>query len=108
MKILIANYRTPSRNKTITSHWRTYQKYRDEMSELITDLEKAFSIKNKSSVDTAIRKLTRALGSNNEFRENLLDKLEDLSGREITQQIAGSELVAAIRPGAVSSDALLC
>lgn len=35
MTITIPDYRTPSRNKTITSHWRTYQKYRDEMSDLI-------------------------------------------------------------------------
>lgn len=36
MIITIPDYRTPSRNKTITSHWRTYQKYRDEMATLIS------------------------------------------------------------------------
>jgi Holliday junction resolvase RusA-like endonuclease len=33
--ILIPDYRTKSRNKTITSHWRTYQKYRDEIAQLM-------------------------------------------------------------------------
>jgi len=34
--IVIPNYRTPSRNKTVTSHWRNYMRYRDELAELIT------------------------------------------------------------------------
>jgi Holliday junction resolvase RusA-like endonuclease len=33
--ITIPNYITPSRNKTITKHWRTYMVYRDEIAELI-------------------------------------------------------------------------
>jgi Holliday junction resolvase RusA-like endonuclease len=35
MRIVIPNYRARSRNKTITSHWRTYQKERDEIASLI-------------------------------------------------------------------------
>lgn len=35
MIITIPKYRCPSRNKTVTSHWRTYQRYRDEIAELI-------------------------------------------------------------------------
>lgn len=35
IKIVIPDYRAKSRNKTITSHWRTYQKYRDEVSEFM-------------------------------------------------------------------------
>lgn len=35
MKIVIPNYRAPSRNKTITSHWRNYQRYRNEISEFV-------------------------------------------------------------------------
>lgn len=33
--ITLPDYRAKSRNKTITSHWRTYQKYRDEASEMV-------------------------------------------------------------------------
>lgn len=36
IRITIPDYRTPSRNKTATSHWRTYQKYRNEMADLVT------------------------------------------------------------------------
>lgn len=30
--ITIPNYRAKSRNQTITAHWRTYQKFRDEIA----------------------------------------------------------------------------
>lgn len=67
---------------------RNYQ----EFSEIIEELEKAFSLKSTASADTAIRKLTNALGKNNEFKKSMLDKMEILSGNEITQQIAGISL----------------
>lgn len=35
MRILIPNYRARSRNGTITSHWRIYQRERDNMAILI-------------------------------------------------------------------------
>lgn len=35
MRILIPNYRAKSRNGTITSHWRVYQRERDEIALLI-------------------------------------------------------------------------
>lgn len=35
MKIVIDNYRAKSRNQTITSHWRNYQKHRDELASLM-------------------------------------------------------------------------
>lgn len=35
VRIVIPDYRAKSRNKTITSHWRTYQKYRDEIAEFM-------------------------------------------------------------------------
>ena len=33
--ITIPDYRAKSRNRTVTAHWRTYQKYRDEIADLI-------------------------------------------------------------------------
>ncbi|MFO8068448.1 MAG: hypothetical protein R6U02_00390 [Alkalibacterium sp.] len=47
-KIVIPDYRAKSRNKTAYRHWRTYQKYRDEIAELIM-----FYAKDKTEIDPA-------------------------------------------------------
>jgi Holliday junction resolvase RusA-like endonuclease len=65
IEILIPNYKTMSRNKTITSHWRTYQKYRNEIAQLIrvytprfepmtnTTIEIIAYFKGKRAIDTS-------------------------------------------------------
>ena len=57
--------------------------------DLSGELEKAFSLKDSASANTAIGKLTNALGKNSEFKQTLLNRMESASGKEITQQIAG-------------------
>jgi len=65
-----------------------------EASELIDEIEKGLSLKDKVSQDTAIRKLMSTMRQNNEFRKDLLSTLENIGGKDITGQIAGSTLAS--------------
>ena len=76
MQIIIPNYRAKSRNKTITSHWRVYQKYRDEIAELIFAYSKDRSVIFPAKVTiTAYFKGKRAIDTSNLDAKTILDGL---------------------------------
>lgn len=63
-----------------------------ETTEMIREIERALSLSDKSSTDTALRKLASAMRENNEFRLSLLQKLDELSTQDLIGQVAGTTL----------------
>lgn len=59
---------------------------------LINDIARNLSLNKRAQSDTAFRKLTSVLRTNNEFRQQLLGQLEDEANRNLPQQIAGQQL----------------
>jgi len=70
-------------------------------SELLDDINKSLSTGGKASTETAIKKITSAMKDNNEFRLNLIKKIEDSTGTNIQSQIAGHSLSTAMPTGLV-------
>lgn len=69
------------------------QKY-GEASDLITEVQKALSLKDTVAKDTAIRKLMSTMRQNNELRKELLSAVGSAAGKDITGKIAGATLMA--------------
>ena len=63
-----------------------------EQTGLIKEISKSLSLGDKASVDTAFRKLSSALRTNNEFRRQLVQELDDASGGFLSSEIAGQQL----------------
>ena len=61
-------------------------------TKLINDVERALSVGNQASVDTSFRKLAGALRVNNEFRQQLIRELDEVSEGAISARIAGQQL----------------
>lgn len=58
----------------------------------IKEIQKELSIGDTKSTDSAIRKLMSTMRTNNEFRLELLKKLQEYGGDNITAQIAGQTM----------------
>lgn len=81
--------------KKIESVAPEYEKMTKNYAETIStikEIEKGLSLKDGASSDTAIRKLTSVLRQNNEFRQHLVQRLEQETGKNLTGQIAGAAL----------------
>lgn len=63
-----------------------------EKSDLIKDIQKGLSLGDKASIDTSFRKLTTALRTNNEFRKELVEALDNAGSGTLTSKIAGQQL----------------
>ncbi|MBI2640728.1 MAG: hypothetical protein HYW91_02495 [Candidatus Sungbacteria bacterium] len=61
-------------------------------TDIIKEVEKALSLGDRVSADTAIRKLTSVLRENNDFRRSLVEKLQTASGTDLKGMIAGTAL----------------
>ncbi len=59
------------------------------LSDDIKSLETALSLKDKNSVNTALSKLTNAMKQNNQYRLNLIGKLQEYTGRDVLSELAG-------------------
>lgn len=59
---------------------------------LIKDIQKGLSLGDKVQTDTAFRKLTSVLRTNNEFRKQLVDELDDATGGTLSSKIAGQQM----------------
>lgn len=64
----------------------------DAATDLIDDITKNLSLGERTMVDTGIRKLTSALRTNNEFRKQLVDELNQQTGGTLIPKIAGQQL----------------
>jgi hypothetical protein len=58
----------------------------------IKEIQKALSLGDKASVDTAFRKLTSSLRTNNEFRLQMIKELDDASDGFLSSKIAGQQM----------------
>lgn len=92
--------------KTISKQAPTYGKVMSEYedaSDAIKEIEKALSLNDKASVDTALRKLTSIMRNNvnTNFgqRTKLAEKLQQAGGNEFIPGIAGQSLSAIIPRG---------
>jgi len=64
----------------------------ENSTDLIKDIQKGLSLGDKASTDTAFRKLTTVLRTNNEFRKQLVDELDKVAGGTLKSKIAGQQL----------------
>lgn len=63
-----------------------------QASSLIGNIKQGLSLGKNTQSDTAFRKLTSVLRTNNEFRAQLLASLEDEASRNLPEKIAGQQL----------------
>jgi hypothetical protein len=63
-----------------------------EASEMIEEIEKALSLSDKTSQDTAIRKLSSTMRRNFEFRLEMLKALEQVGGGDIQAKLAAGAM----------------
>jgi hypothetical protein len=59
---------------------------------LIKEIQRGLSLGDKAQTDTAFRKLTTTLRTNNEFRKQLVDELDQITGGTLVPKIAGQQL----------------
>jgi hypothetical protein len=60
-----------------------------KLSDDIKSLETALSLKDKNSVNTALSKLTNAMKQDNQYRLQLVEKLQEYAGRDVLSELAG-------------------
>lgn len=61
-------------------------------SKLINEIQKTLSLGDKASIDTAFKKLTTVLRTNNEERRILVEELNAISGGTLVPKIAGQQM----------------
>lgn len=59
---------------------------------LIKEIQRGLSLGDKAQTDTAFRKLTGVLRTNNEFRKSLADELDALTKGTLTAKVAGQQM----------------
>jgi hypothetical protein len=59
------------------------------LSDDIKSLETALSLKDKNSVNTALSKLSNAMKQDNQYRLQLIGKLQEYAGRDVLSELAG-------------------
>lgn len=70
-----------------------------QATELIEEIQRALSLRNKKTKDTAVRKLMSTMRQNNELRKEMLSTLGQEAGADITGKIAGATLAPALPRG---------
>jgi hypothetical protein len=70
-----------------------------ENAEFLDEVTRSLSSGDKSTIDTAYRKLATSLKTNNERRMNLLKELDETTGGFILSNIAGQQLSEALPRG---------
>lgn len=77
--------------KNVPGYYKMTSEYA-KSTDIIKEVEKALSLGDRASADTAIRKLTSILRENNDFRKSLVEKLQKASGTDLKGMIAGTAL----------------
>jgi hypothetical protein len=70
-------------------------------SGVINEMERALSMGNRASADTAIRKLTQSLKDNQGFRRSLIEKMDAYGTGKLKDQISGNVMSAAMPQSAL-------
>lgn len=83
--------------KTVPGYKKMNQEYAQSL-DLEREIEKALSIGKRGSADTALRKLMSSLKQNNDFRADMVRKLEQAGGGQILDELAGVALQGAYSP----------
>ena len=73
----------------------------EKSSVLIREIDKAFSLNKRSSADTAIRKLMTTMREDLDFRRNLIKQVEQSTGKNIEQILAGVSMQELMPSGLV-------
>lgn len=76
---------------------RNYEK----SSLLLKQIERSLSLKDRASAETTIRKITGALKENNEYRRQMLDKLQEFSTVDFQDAVAGINMQKVLPQGLV-------
>ncbi len=63
-----------------------------ESTGLIKEIQKGLSLKDTVQVETAFKKLTSALRTNNDMRKKLIEELDKASGGFLSSKIAGQQM----------------
>lgn len=59
---------------------------------LIKEIQRGLSLGDRAQADTAFRKLTTTLRTNNEFRKQLIDELNEVTGGTLVPKVAGQQM----------------
>ncbi len=77
--------------KTLATYEKMLKDFETSTKE-IKEIQKSLSLGDKASVDTAFRKLSTVLRTNNEIRKQAVDALNDITGGRLIPKIAGQQL----------------
>lgn len=77
--------------KAVPEYDKMTKAYEDSTN-LIKEIQRGLSLGDRAQTDTAFRKLTTALRTNNEFRKQLIKELDAVSGKDLSTQIAGQQM----------------
>ncbi len=77
--------------KEVPEYGPMMQKY-EQWSELIRDVKQNLSMGEKSSVESAIRKLMSSVRDDNEFRRSLIQELEKSGHTDLLDKISGMQM----------------
>lgn len=81
--------------------YSTEMKNYSEMTENIRDIKQSLSLGDKTAAETAFKKLTSALRTNNDFRRSLIAQLDEVTGGTLSSKIAGQQLSEVLPRGLV-------
>ena len=98
------NDTTKSIDNTLKENVEGYTEMNKNYSEFSTQIEqikKYLSLGDKGSIDSAYRKLSSIMRTNNEFRLSLVKELDSLSGGKILAEIAGGQMSELLPRGIV-------
>lgn len=73
----------------------------------IRDIQRSLSLGDKASTDTAFKKLSSVLRTDNEMRRNAVEQLDELTGGKLLPKIAGQRMSELAPRGLVSRGALV-
>lgn len=77
--------------KTLATYEKMLKDFETSTKE-IKEIQKSLSLGDKASVDTAFRKLSTVLRTNNEIRKQAVDSLNEITGGRLIPKIAGQQL----------------
>lgn len=76
---------------TLSTYEKMLKDFENSTKE-IKEIQKALSLGDKASIDTAFRKLSTVLRTNNEIRQQAVQRLDELTGGLLLPKIAGQQL----------------
>jgi hypothetical protein len=77
--------------KALASYTKLTDDYATKTKD-IREIQKQLSLGDKASTDTAFRKLTTVLRTNNEMRDQTVQRLNDLTGGKLLAKVAGQQM----------------